>query len=471
MSTQYLNNRNQRHIIERIIVKANLILYTPTCFGSGDNDGNTDLEILRDSIEDKALFMGSSIAGALRNYLREHTNGYDGSEESILFGGKRSDDDGEQSPLIINDALSSEIIKAELRDGVKINSVTRTADDKAKYDLEFLEAGTIFNLCFELLIEKESSREQLIKELAIALQGLEQGEIRLGIKKNRGFGRCHVEKWQVWQFDLQDCKQRMKWLKFPHWETDLSNDYPTHNNIAEALGVTLTENEDKRKHLSITATFTLASPLLIRSGQASTDKAPDVVHLKSQRDGKPKPILSGTSLTGVLRHRGERIVNTLKKDINIINEIFGFSDENSKQAKASRLIVDEVEINNSTDLIQNRIAIDRFTGGALHGALFEEQPIFGNDETSLEIKLELRQPKPYEIALLLLLLKDLWTGDLPVGGSSSVGRGRLQGKHATIEFNNKTWKISQNSIDEPLTVDNSQELEQFVSALHQEVNA
>ncbi len=125
MSTQYLNNRNQRHIIQRIIVKANLILDTPTCFGSGDNDGNTDLEILRDSIEDKALLMGSSIAGALRNYLREHTNGYDGAEDSILFGGKRSDDDGEQSPLIINDALSSEIIKAELRDGVKINSVTR----------------------------------------------------------------------------------------------------------------------------------------------------------------------------------------------------------------------------------------------------------------------------------------------------------------------------------------------------------
>ncbi len=182
-----------------------------------------------------------------------------------------------------------------------------------------------------------------------------------------------------------------------------------------------------------------------------------------------KSILSGTSLTGVLRHRGEKIVNTLQKDINIINEIFGFSDENSKQAKASRLIVDEVEINNTTDLIQNRIAIDRFTGGALHGALFNEQPIFGNDETSLEIKLELRQPQDYEIGLLLLLLKDLWTSDLPVGGTSSIGRGRLQGKYAIIKLKNKAWTISQKSNNEPLTIDNPEELEKFVNALREEV--
>jgi CRISPR/Cas system CSM-associated protein Csm3 (group 7 of RAMP superfamily) len=463
-----LKNRNQCHIIERIIVKGILTLDTPTCFGSGDNDGNTDLEILRDSIEDKALLMGSSIAGALRNYLREYENGYYADEESILFGGHRSDDDGEQSPLIVNDALSCEIIQVELRNGVKISSITKTADDGAKYDLEFIEAGTTFNLYFELLIDEESNREQLIRELLISLQGLKRGAIRLGIKKNRGFGRCHVEKWQVWQFDLREYEQRIKWLNFPHWETGFLNDYPTHDNIADALGVSL-DGEDKRQRLTITAIFTLASPLLIRSGQASTDTAPDVVHLKSRRNGELKSILSGTSLTGVLRHRGERIVNTIQKNTNIVNAIFGFVDENTKKAKASRLIVDEVEINNTTDLVQNRIAIDRFTGGALHGALFNEQPIFGNDKTSLVIKLELRQPKDSEIGLLLLLFKDLWTGDLPVGGTSSIGRGRLQGKEAIIKHSEKTWTISQKSNDKSLAIDNAEDLEKFVVALYQEV--
>ncbi|MGF1674991.1 MAG: RAMP superfamily CRISPR-associated protein [Rivularia sp. (in: cyanobacteria)] len=468
-----LKNRNQRHIIERIIIKGNLLLDTPTCFGSGDNDGDTDLEILRDSIEDKALLMGSSIAGALRTYLREYQNGYGTVDNSILFGGQRSDDDGEQSPLIINDALSSETITVELRDGVKINSITRTAEDGAKYNLEFLEAGTKFNLYFELLIDKKDDRIRLIEELAIALQGLEAGKIRLGIKKNRGFGRTHVQKWQVWQFDLQDYEQRIEWLTFPHWETNLLDNYPTHDNIAKALGVTFLEEdkEDKRQHLTITAIFTLASPLLIRSGEASTDKAPDVVHLKSRRNGGLKSILSGTSLTGVLRHRAERIINTIQKDANIINDIFGFVDETTKKSKASRLIVDEVEINDTIDLIQNRIAIDRFTGGALHGALFDEQPIFGNEKTNLEIKLTLRQPKDAEIGLLLLLLKDLWTGDLNVGGTSSIGRGRLQGKTATITHNGKSWTISQPSPTEPLVVENSEneDLETFVIALRQEV--
>jgi CRISPR/Cas system CSM-associated protein Csm3 (group 7 of RAMP superfamily) len=482
MSCDRISMRNQRQIIERIIIKGILILDTPTCFGSGDNDSDVDIEILRDSIEDKALLMGSSIAGSLRNYLREDNNGYGVTDDSLLFGGKRSDDDGEQSPLIVNDALSNDTISLELRDGVKINSITKTAEDGAKYDLEFLESGTQFNLYFELLIDKESDRERLIRELIISLQGLEAGKIRLGIKKNRGFGRCHVEKWQVWQFDLRDDKQRIKWLHFPHWETGLLYGSPTHDNIADALGVTLVE-EDERQHLTIQATFTLASPLLIRSGQASTDKAPDVVHLKSRRNGEAKPILSGTSLTGALRHRAERIVNTIQQHIereseeieqftnNFIDEIFGVdvTKDKTKKPKASRLIVDEVEINDTTDLVQNRIAIDRFTGGALDGALFNEQPIFGNDRTKLIITLQLRQPKESEIGLLLLLLKDLWTGDLTVGGTSSIGRGRLKGENATIQYSDRNWTIVQNSNNKDLTIDRPEELQKFVAALHQEV--
>ncbi|MEH2056982.1 MAG: RAMP superfamily CRISPR-associated protein [Nostoc sp.] len=469
-----LKNRNQRYIIERIIVKGTLVLDTPTCLGSGDADGDTDLVLLRDSREEKALLMGSSIAGALRNYLREYRNGYGATEESLLFGGLRSDEEGEQSPLIVNDALSRENIKVELRDGVKINSVTRTAEPGAKYDLELLEAGTKFDLYFELLIDAENNKEQLVRELAIALQGLEKGEISLGMKKHRGFGRCKVNNWEVQQFDLQKYDERIAWLTFEHWSTGLLANDQLYDSIENALGVSV-DGGDKRDRLTIQATFILASPLLIRSGQASADKAPDVVHLKSRRDGELQPVLSGTSLAGVLRHRAERIVNTLQKNTSIIDEIFGvdFSQDKTKKAKASRLIVHESVIKETTDLVQNRIAIDRFTGGALHGALFNEQPIFGSDKTEIKLELELRQPKANEIGLLLLLIKDLWTGDLPVGGTSSIGRGRLQGKKAiiTLASENKVWNITQASKNEPLTIDNAEDLEKFIDALNQEVAA
>lgn len=452
-------NRNQRPIAQRIIVRGTLILDTPTCLGSGDADSPTDLALLRDSVSDCGLLIGSSIAGALRNYLREYQHGYgveeqNGDRATRLFGGTRRDPDGEQSPLIINDAISSTIPIVELRDGVEIEAITGTAKPGHKYDLELLAAGTEFPLYFELLIEKnqnQTEQQALINDLALALRGLEQHEISLGMKKRRGFGRCHVEEWQVWNFNLEDSGDRTSWLNFEHWRTGLLPNYPTYPSIKvafEQVGITLDiKEEDQRDRFTIHATFQLVGSLLIRSGQDSTGRTPDVVHLKSHRNDELKPILSGTSLAGVLRHRAERIVNTLNKPITIIDNVFGpdFSNDKSKKAKASRLVVHEKVIENATELVQNRIAIDRFTGGAYHGALFDEQPIFGGDETIVSIELELRNPKEHEIGLLLLLLKDLWTSDLPVGGESSIGRGRLKGIKADLIHyhlqNPKKWKI------------------------------
>jgi CRISPR/Cas system CSM-associated protein Csm3 (group 7 of RAMP superfamily) len=483
MSLERLN-RHQRPIAKRIIVRGRLILDTPTCLGSGDADSPTDLALLRDSISDHAILTGSSIAGALRNYLREYEQGY-GKEEkktdraTSLFGGTRRDDDGEQSPLIVNDAISSKIPTVELRDGVEIEGKTGTAKKGQKYDLELLAAGTEFSLCFELLIEqKQDPREQqnyedrLVKSLALALRGLELGEISIGMKKRRGFGRCKVKTWQVWQFDLTQDDKRLEWLLFEHWCTELLPEHETYSSIATALGLSLDEEEDKRDRFFLEATFKLASPLLIRSGQDSTGCAPDVVHLRSHRDGELKPVLSGTSLAGVLRHRAERIVNTLDKPEKIVNDVFGFVEENSKQAKASRLVVHESVIESTADLVQNRIAIDRFTGGAYHGALFSEQPIFGSDKTRLTLELELRQPRNAEIGLLLLLLKDLWTRDLPVGGESSIGRGRLQGIEAKMRRQiagkaTQTWTIFQDG--EHLQVSDANTLESFVSDFSGEV--
>jgi CRISPR/Cas system CSM-associated protein Csm3 (group 7 of RAMP superfamily) len=506
MSQERLN-RHQRPIARRVIVRGTLILDTPTCLGSGDAESPTDLALLKDSISDRALLTGASIAGALRNYLRECEHGYGEKEQNsdratTLFGGTRRDPDGEQSPLIIHDAISSNIPTIELRDGVEIESETRTAKPKHKYDLELLAAGTEFTLSFELLIEKNKNlaeQERLIYCLASALAGLEKGEISLGMKKRRGFGRCHVKQWKVWNFNLEDTSDRTAWLNFEHWQTGLLPNHPTYSSIKEAFdkaGINLNINgEDKRDRFLIHATFQLVGSLLIRSGQDSTGRAPDVVHLKSYRHDELKPVLSGTSLAGVLRHRAERIVNTLH-EINqhitqeIVNDMFGFvldkkelkqpesNEYNKKQdAKASRLVVHEKVIEKATDLVQNRIAIDRFTGGAYHGALFDEQPIFGGDETRVYIELELRKPDNHEIGLLLLLLKDLWTQDLPVGGESSIGRGRLQGKNATLTWHQwdeeknlqqkEIWTIEQPDPKQLLTFSGSdkQKLENFVSEL------
>ncbi|MEG4496160.1 RAMP superfamily CRISPR-associated protein [Microcoleus sp. F10-C6] len=488
MSQERLN-RHQHPIAKRIIVRGTLILDTPTCLGSGDAESPTDIALLRDSVSDCALLTGASIAGALRNYLREYQHGYGveeqkGDRATRLFGGTRRDPDGEQSPLIINDSISSTIPTVELRDGVEIELTTGTAKPGHKYDLELLAAGTEFTLSFELLIEKnkaQTEQQALINDLALALRGLEQYETGIGMKKRRGFGRCHVKEWQVWNFNLEYASDRTSWLNFEHWHTGLFADRETYSSIATALGVSLENENDKRDRFLIHAEFKLLGSLLIRSGQDSTGRAPDVVHLKSHRPDQSDsvPVLSGTSLAGVLRHRAERIVNTLGGNSTLVKDLFGFVEE--KEAKSSRLVVHEKVIEKANELVQNRIAIDRFTGGAYHGALFDEQPIFGGDETIVTIELELRKPEKHEIGLLLLLLKDLWTSDLPVGGESSIGRGRLKGKNATLTWyqggrenelkREEKWTISQKDESQALEVSDPHRLQKFVDELVDEVKS
>ena len=44
--------------------------------------------------------------------------------------------------------------------------------------------------------------------------------------------------------------------------------------------------------------------------------------------------------------------------------------------------------------------------------------------------------------MLLLVLKDLWTGFVPVGGEASVGRGRLKGRSAVLTHKKHTWQLA-----------------------------
>ena len=84
--------------------------------------------------------------------------------------------------------------------------------------------------------------------------------------------------------------------------------------------------------------------------------------------------------------------------------------------------------------MQGRVAIDRFTGGALESALFDEAPFWpdGTNATHVGLRIGLEFPQDCEVGLLLLAFKDLWLGDLPLGGETGIGRGVFQGARADI---------------------------------------
>jgi CRISPR/Cas system CSM-associated protein Csm3 (group 7 of RAMP superfamily) len=465
---------NSREIVERIIIHGDLVLDTPVHLGNGEGDGPVDMRLILDPFEGRALLTGASLAGALRSYLREREHGYGqaGDEKSLfsaLFGWQQ-DEEGEQSLLIICDSLG-EKPKIEIRDGVAIDPVTHTAEDNKKFDFELIEAGSHFPLRFELQV-RQDRKDKLLKGLAIALQGLERGEIRLGSRKRKGLGQCRVSEWSVNRYDLSKSSDLILWLN-----NDTSNKIKG-NDIADLLNVGAIDL-DQREFFNLEATFTLSGSLLIRSGSGKSD-APDMVHLHSNRNNRQLAILSGTSLVGALRARALRISKTVGTEEQakiFINKLFGLRIESPEdKPSASRLIANETVVEDTIDLVQSRIKIDRFTGGSFPTALFSEQPVFGKSNTLVKILIDIQQPKDAEIGLLLLLLKDLWTGDLPLGGEISVGRGRLQGVNAQLASKkinseeSKRWNIK--TAKESIEISGDiKRLENFVKSFVEEINA
>ena len=438
-----------REVVERIFISAKLHLDTPTHIGNGDSDALTDIPLLFDPLDPKRpLLTGSSIAGALRAYLREYEAGYRQPghkrlKESALFGYLDGYTASMESWLMVDDAYGASPAKGdpvEIRDGVSINASTRTAEDQKKFDTELLAAGTTFDLHFELWLPGDK-RDQLLAGTAVALRGLEQGEIGIGMRKRRGFGQCHVEEWRVARYDMSNPEEIVAWLTHQDGQGQITDD------ILAALDIQEVSEHAGRK-LSVDATFALSGSMLIRSDSGEGD-APDAVHLRSYRDGDPVPVLSGTSLAGAMRGRALRITNTLGISEAIIDSIFGKRIRDARdKPRGSRFIVRETTINHAIeDRVQSRVKLDRFTGGAYPQALFSQQPLWARDgrKSIVTIHFELLQngEKDFapEVGLMLLLLKDLWTGDLPLGGESSVGRGRLQGVSATITLDDNVWII------------------------------
>lgn len=537
-------NKQPRHryLAERIVVTGELVLTRPAHFGNGDEDELTDLPLLLNEVDDRALITGASLAGALRNHLRERECGYHKeltkAESRLLaaslFGGHRGDPDGEQSPLIVDDALSAEpgMPLIERRDGVAIDAATHTAEDKKKYDYELLAAGTRFNLRFELLLEDENEErnyrddkdkkakiEKVRKEnskrlqaLALALQALADGEIRLGARKRRGFGCCEVKEWKVTRYRLHEPPELLAWLAAGREAWLLKNPPKPKpggkiaellSEIADSLAVKpdLKNGPDDREWFEIEASFDLDGSLMVRSGFEDPDeleeptekeqedaeeepakrikRRPDFVHLHTHAyaSNSNKPVLPGTSIAGALRQRAQRIANTLSGDAakarRLIDGMFGPRKiEGGPQLCASRITINEEFVKQSRAFVQTRIKLDRFTGGTLETALLEEEPTFGGQvKLGLRLRLAPNPTKDAEIGLLLLVLKDLWLGDLPLGGEAAIGRGRLRGQTAKLRLKHLNQPLHEIPLQAEsdgrfARLQDAELLERYVRALH-----
>ena len=454
----------RRLVVRRVVATGDWVLDAPLHLGASD-ESDVDLPLLStlpmDGTAPRPLLPGATLAGALRSYLRSLDLGDRRAFEkqdllqeqdllaTKLFGGLREDDAGLPSLVEVDDAVGvlPTGAAAELRTGVSLNPQTHTAQQEGLYDFEVWPAGTRFPLCLELVLLQDlekDAQKQLKEGFGLVLDALARGEISLGLRKNRGFGRGTVGAWHVQTFDLTTANGMLAWLG----RDDSAPGSPV-DNVFHALGVPPPPEASLRRprRLRLDATFALDGSLLMRGADAPSASSPDNVHLHAYRPEKGRtPVVPGTGVAGALRARASRILRVLGADDRVvakkINDLFGSNVKG--QLTGSRLLTHEHALEHvESGLVHARVSIDRFTGGALDTALFDEQAVWGLslDESALSLRIDLLNASEADAGLLLLLLKDLWTGDLTLGGQRSVGRGRLRGLSATVAYNGAQWTL------------------------------
>ncbi len=406
---------------EKILVKGKVRALTPLLIGSGTSE-NTDMDVIRDK-DGKPYIPATSLVGVLRSetlFIRENEeSGY------RAFWGER---DSGQSCICCSDMELEDGTGAEpvIRNGIRIDTTTGMVRDKGKYDFETIPSGSVFS--FEMEIEGTYGNSAFCRKMAGTILSLLEQGVSIGAKISSGLGRIKLIEKAACIYDLAKKEDVVAWLN--------NGDMPREDS-AKLLGETLLTG--KKDVFRISVDLEIKNSLLVRSYSSDPSSA-DAIHIKEAG----RNILPGTSIKGALRARAERIVNTVFTDRAQANEfmdaLFGFVDEeNYREGKnsplASSFIVEEIPVEEVLDSeVQHRIKIDRFTGGTIEGALMESVPLFTREgATNLKnFSITIKNALDSQKGLALLLLKDLWTSDLPIGGEKSIGRGVLMGKSVRI---------------------------------------
>lgn len=441
-------------IERRIYVRGRLHLDSPLVIGSGE-DENTNIDLIRDG-DGEPFIPGTSLAGCLRHHLEEILPGevLPGGKERAnpivyaVFGEKEKE--SKLSLLTVFDAIplplslsaDGSAYTVSTRDGLELDYITKTvtehtASDEdrdarggAKYDYEIIEPGAAFDLKLELVTRKmnHDQLDGIYDALALLLTALENGNIRLGAKSRRGFGKLRLTDTKILELDMEQKKDVGKWINFD-W------DFLSHTTLAE-LGKNVLSLKAP-SHTTISVDFSIPYSLLIRhyNDDPSDDDA-------AQLMSRGKPVIPGTSWNGALLHAVHDILGQLVEDEEIFektftkikHDLFGFvapGKEDSK-SQASRIIIDESIIRDGTPISYTRNKVDRFTGGVVDSALFSEKAIYGG---SVGLIVTVKESKGWDIGLLLLALKDMANGIQPVGGDSNIGRGVLKAENKNISVN------------------------------------
>lgn len=468
-------------ITGKLLVQGCLILQTPLIIGGGDSGDEVDIAVLKDKTGTPYI-PATSLTGVLRHYFHQNTDYKKTLDAGQLHGFWGADyQQGEPannclSALFLSDLTmgkEAQSFTIKVRDGVKITAAG-IAEDKKKFDYKVLEPGVSFNFKLVVTLRKAYDRQLFEKITAFLIAALASGKISLGAMTTKGFGRCQLTNVKYHRLDFTQKEDVLAWLGNTWQNLDESQ-------LEPPLAL------QKNNHFTIDAWFEIKNSLIVRAYSGNPGDA-DATHITSNGQA----VLPGTAIKGAIRSRARRIINTMGGNgEELLKDFFGWVDDGgedkdpgkTKEKYKSRVIIEEMEVKNVVPAVHNRIKIDRFTAGVMHGALFNTAPLWPgkNSGEMVRIKIILKNKhqagSAWEAGLLLLILKDLWTADLPIGGEKSIGRGVLEGiKAKIIMFDDHNINITrQNDAGLAVEPEDTKKLEklvtEFVEKCQQEVAA
>ncbi|MCC8149984.1 MAG: RAMP superfamily CRISPR-associated protein, partial [Lachnospiraceae bacterium] len=310
-----------------------------------------------------------------------------------------------------------------VRDGVKL---TREKTVENKFDMQVVETGAVGMMYLNYVIRENDEEEIWDADIRDVLRAIQDGSIRIGANKNRGFGRLSIEK--IWKktfacgeesFDISE------WLGFKKNAKDVSL-YPEGETFEQWNGGL--QASVMKKYVKITVPLRRNGGISLRNYSTQPGKA-DYEHLTC--DGKP--VIPGSSWNGAIRADIRDILISLgltqARTEELMELWFGKVSLDDKTAWQSRVVVGESVIEGATALPITRNKINRFDASTIDGALYSEIAYFGG-RTNLEIMVRKDTDKGENdyayhalLAVLEMVVKDIQEGYVPVGGLTAVGRG------------------------------------------------
>jgi CRISPR/Cas system CSM-associated protein Csm3 (group 7 of RAMP superfamily) len=447
-----MEQKYQYRNLARVVIETK----TPLAVGSGEKDLITDQIVIRD-VNGLPYIPGTAIAGIIRHAMEDKQK-----EQADFFGlksiGKKS---GKGSEIIFSSAQivdeDGKVIEGltdnkskylekfntlPIRQHVRING-KGVSEEHGKFDGEIVYKGVRF--CFEIEVLSKANNDINLQHV---LQELSNGTIRLGGGTRIGFGEIEIVECKTKRLDLSKSDELNVYIE----KTSSLND-AFWDNISNSIPEYHTEGWTMYELKLIPDDFFLFSS---GYGDENADIIPVCETYFDWTSGHPEAkenamLIPGSSIKGAISHRIAFHYNKLKKffagnpeakagvENLAVRTLFGYTrktqDENGRDKeevqRGSVLISDVIQLQtNERNKIFNHVSVDRFTGGAMDGALFSENVMYGNNAMymlTFKVNNDALQNRDIECSFEQSLF-DIAEGILPLGGGINRGLGCFSGE-------------------------------------------